>query len=31
MNKVTLNQAEPKAALEEAASRVNAQLQQFCK
>lgn len=31
MNKVTLNQAEPKAALEEVASRVNAQLQQFCK
>lgn len=31
MNKMTLNQAEPKAALDEAASRVNAQLEQFCK
>ncbi|MBF6595540.1 MAG: ABC transporter substrate-binding protein [Thermaceae bacterium] len=31
MNKVTLNQQQPMAALEEASSRVNAQLQQFCK
>lgn len=31
MNKVTLNQATPKDALAEAASRVNGQLAQFCK
>jgi maltose-binding protein MalE len=31
MNKVTLNQDTPMAALEQVASRVNPQLQKFCK